>query len=604
VNTIRRLAAVLVACTPLAAGAASPGADHWYELRVDDAPSGYVHEATVGSATGGTETRREMRLVLQRLGERLTLGEDDLVTEDATGRPTALRTTLHESSDDTVVEVAVEPARLVLTHIAGARRYSRELPAAPDLLGPAGIRLRTQAWLADPAHPLVYQMFDPDVGAAVQVTRRFTGRDAVGHALVEERMAGTPGASRMVLDPQAEVLEETEDTPFGRMGVYLRDEAAARAAAGPGPRAELVARTLLRANVRLPDARRLERLRVALELDAADAADGGWPDLEGPGQHVVEATATRRVLELTRVVPASDPPPAAAATDPDLVPNVLLQSDHPDVVALAATLRRPGLGTLAQSLVLRDWVATHLTFDLGLSVAPAGEIVRDRRGTCVAYAVLTASLARALGIPARVVLGYVYLDGIFGGHAWTEVRVGDAWVPIDAAVWGPGAADPARIALARHGGEAGVGSGALELTRLLGRITIRVEGYSRDGHDTRVPPDAASHRLEGRWYRNPWLGVTVRAPDGYRYSSLDVVYPDSRLLQLDGPDAARITLRSGPVGAGAGDGDEPGATRCANRPAGRQCVRRVGGTRWILEATPGDASLRLPAVLRSLRIER
>ncbi len=597
--TVRLAFAALLACTPLAAGAAG-AADRWYEVRVDDVAAGYEHEVATDAPAGGTQTHREMQLVLSRLDARISLGEDDLVVEDAAGRPTSLRTTLHESTDDTIVEVAVEPDRLVVTQTAGGRRYVRELPAEPGLLGPEGIRARTRAWLADPGSPLAYAMFEADLGTTVHVTRRFAGRDASGHALVEERIEGTPGASQLVLDDEGRALAETEDSPFGRVSVLLSDTARARSAAGAGPRAEVYARTLRRANVRLPDARRLDRLRVAIALDDPEVA---WPDLEGPGQHVVEATPRRRVLELSRVVPAADPPPSAAPSDPDLQPNVLLQSDHPAVVALAESLRRPGAGTLAQSLLLRDWVATHLSFDLGLAVVPAGEIVRDRRGTCVAYAVLTASLARALGIPARVVLGYVYLDGVFGGHAWTEVRVGETWVPVDAAVWGPGAADPARIALARHGGESGIGSGAVELARLLGRISVRIEGYSLDGRRTRVPADAPPYRIDGRRYRNPWLGLSLEAPAGYRYAALDAVYPDPTVLRLDGPGEARITLRSTPVGPGTPALRDLGPARCESRPDGRRCVRRAGGTQWVLEATPGAASTRLDVVLRSLRIQ-
>ena len=444
-------------------------------------------------------------------------------------------------------------------------------------------------------------------------TRRLVGRDGAGNAIVEERIDEEPGHSRLVLDAEARTLEDTQINAYSELHLRLSDAVGALATLASGPRAELLAKTLLRTNVRLPDARRLERLRVTLELNDAD---GGWPDLESPGQHVLAASPARRVLELTRLRPATDLPAVPAAGDPDLASNVLLQADDPDVAALAATLRRPGAGALAQALVLRDWVATHLTFDLGLSVAPAGAVVRDRRGTCVAYAVLTASLARALGIPARVVLGYVYIDGVFAGHAWTEVRVGDAWIPVDAAVWGPGTADPARIALARHGGEAGIGSGAMELAQLLGRVAIRINGYTLGGHATSVPEDAAPYRIAGRQYRNPWLGLALKAPPGYRFTEVDAVYPAPALLQLAGPGGARITLSPTPIGpldataeshlaelrqpieAATDDG-----TRCATGSGGRYCVRRVGDTLWTLGATAGDATARLPAVLRSLRIE-
>ena len=53
------------------------------------------------------------------------------------------------------------------------------------------------------------------------------------------------------------------------------------------------------------------------------------------------------------------------------------------------------------------------------------------RGDCNEHAVLFAALARAAGIPARVVAGAVYGDDGFYYHAWNEVWL-DGWVSVDA----------------------------------------------------------------------------------------------------------------------------------------------------------------------------
>ena len=43
-------------------------------------------------------------------------------------------------------------------------------------------------------------------------------------------------------------------------------------------------------------------------------------------------------------------------------------------------------------------------------------------------------------------MGFVYLNGIWGGHAWTEMLIDGNWIQMDAAVDnGPGAADAARF---------------------------------------------------------------------------------------------------------------------------------------------------------------
>jgi hypothetical protein len=51
-------------------------------------------------------------------------------------------------------------------------------------------------------------------------------------------------------------------------------------------------------------------------------------------------------------------------------------------------------------------------------------------GDCNEHAVLFAALARAVGLPTRVVAGAVYLDEAFLYHAWCEVWLG-RWVSVD-----------------------------------------------------------------------------------------------------------------------------------------------------------------------------
>jgi hypothetical protein len=68
----------------------------------------------------------------------------------------------------------------------------------------------------------------------------------------------------------------------------------------------------------------------------------------------------------------------------------------------------------------------------------ASRVARDRRGDCTEFAVLTAALARSVGLPARVVLGVALVaeKDRFGayGHAWAEIDGGSGWQVADAAL--------------------------------------------------------------------------------------------------------------------------------------------------------------------------
>lgn len=85
-----------------------------------------------------------------------------------------------------------------------------------------------------------------------------------------------------------------------------------------------------------------------------------------------------------------------------------------------------------------DFVAGAVqgSYDRGIDIA--SRVARDRRGDCTEYAVLTTALARAVGLPARVVFG-VALNLHGGrieayGHAWSEIYVQGAWQVADAAL--------------------------------------------------------------------------------------------------------------------------------------------------------------------------
>lgn len=125
----------------------------------------------------------------------------------------------------------------------------------------------------------------------------------------------------------------------------------------------------------------------------------------------------------------------AGAPDPWLRPERFIESDNADIVSLAGILRRPQPRRTAESIY--DWVSRNLSYagyladDLGASHA-----LLHRRGDCTEYAYLVAALARAAGIPARMVGGYVQAqDRVLRPadyHDWAEVLIEGRWEIVDA----------------------------------------------------------------------------------------------------------------------------------------------------------------------------
>jgi len=117
-------------------------------------------------------------------------------------------------------------------------------------------------------------------------------------------------------------------------------------------------------------------------------------------------------------------------------PSFLIDFDEPPMRDFAARMRRK-LGKTASrgelARVVDEEISTKTRargFDMASTVA------RRHEGDCTEHAVLLAALARARGLPARVVMGVAIVVGseevAAYGHAWTEIHDGTKWHRADA----------------------------------------------------------------------------------------------------------------------------------------------------------------------------
>jgi Transglutaminase-like superfamily len=111
-----------------------------------------------------------------------------------------------------------------------------------------------------------------------------------------------------------------------------------------------------------------------------------------------------------------------------------IESDAPGIRALAAQLRKPT--EMASARAIYEWVrdnvhyAGYLADDLG-----ALHALLNRHGDCTEYADLVVALARAAGIPARMVGGYVTDRDVaprpLDYHNWAQLYLEGAWRTVD-----------------------------------------------------------------------------------------------------------------------------------------------------------------------------
>jgi hypothetical protein len=152
----------------------------------------------------------------------------------------------------------------------------------------------------------------------------------------------------------------------------------------------------------------------------------------------------------------SDPAPREA-----IAPTRFLQSDRKEIVALARKAVGRTKSPAQAAKRIESFVADYIeNKSLSVGYASAAEVAQSRQGDCSEFAVLTAAMCRAVGIPAQVVVGIAYVEDFaghegFGGHAWTRAYVAGKWVGLDAAFKGSGRGGhgAGHIALATGNGE-------------------------------------------------------------------------------------------------------------------------------------------------------
>ncbi|MCY3924157.1 MAG: transglutaminaseTgpA domain-containing protein, partial [bacterium] len=123
----------------------------------------------------------------------------------------------------------------------------------------------------------------------------------------------------------------------------------------------------------------------------------------------------------------------------------------PALAELAAEVTAGRAGPYQKALAMQDWFRSRFEYDLDVAAGHSSArledfLLEDRRGYCEQFAAAFATLARTLGLPARVAVGFT--PGIEAGpeegdgalysvrgehaHAWPEVFIsGAGWVAFE-----------------------------------------------------------------------------------------------------------------------------------------------------------------------------
>jgi hypothetical protein len=429
-------------------------------------------------------------------GDGFDLEEDGRLQMSLLGATTAatIRTTAHVDASFTLhaFEFSLDPGtgpvevrgridgrRLTLDvkTPSGTRTETRDLEEPPALSLNLS-RVLANGGLVPGAHHR-WMIFDPATLRNAPVDVTVGSRELVRGALtpipafrVEMAFAGLRTTS-WVTDTGEIVREES---PLGLITVRESAEAARAMAVSRRMQVDLLqaAAIVPRMRTRVFEPRDVRRMR--LRFDGLDGADLSVADLDGSAQRFAG-----NVMELR------DPQDLKAERgDPDaaryLAAEAFIESDAPEIRAEAEKAVRGVTGVRARAERLTRYVNALLDKKPTVSLPSAREVLRTKVGDCNEHTALYVAMARALDIPARIVVGLVYIHGAFYYHAWPEVYLDEGprpepgratpgrglWLPVDPTL-NEFPADTTHVRLARGGLEK-----QAAILPLIGRLKIEV----------------------------------------------------------------------------------------------------------------------------------
>ena len=267
------------------------------------------------------------------------------------------------------------------------------------------------------------------------------------------------GISTRTLMRDDGVVLETE--MMGMMKLRLEPENIAKS---KGETPDVLALSLAIPNEAIERPREVQELELRLDLPKI-------PDTFS-GDHVEIPQQTPQFIEIrTQAPPLKHRSGTSIAPREALEPTTLIQSKAPGIIAKAKEITKGARNRRERIERLVTHVSTGLKKEYRAALSNAVDVLKEPAGDCTEHAVYFVALARAAGIPSRVVVGLTYTsmgEGGFGGHAWAEVHYRGGWHQVDP-TFGQVSADATHIPLA-----IGNISDITHVGSIIGQVRVRV----------------------------------------------------------------------------------------------------------------------------------
>ncbi len=440
---------VLILVALPAAGAEPAGRqESWDAVFMAGSKVGHLHTWVEPVKDRGRDllrVRYRMVLKLRRLNNQATIEQEYGTIETLDGTVLKLDTRTLASGQVMRTFGDVVNGRMTLTMEGSGQEQKVTIPWGPDVRGPYAVEQSLSRAPMKPGETRDLKMYMPDLNKVCDIKLTAKGPEevqlggGVRRTLLRiEQTTQLDGKPRPEFDTTqwadsgGQILKSESDI-MGGMITYRTTREGAEAAEGM-VQFDQIRNSVVRIKHKIPapETKRDITYRVSLKSDDPTQvfpADRRQTLRPGPAPNSA-------ILEVKTAGPNDGAADPRAVEEQYLRPNALVTSQDPAVVGFARKAVGDAVDPWEKASRVVHWVAQNIKDkNFETAFAPASEVARTLAGDCTEHGVLTAAMCRAVGVPARVVVGLVYADhlGGFGYHLWNEVYVNGRWVAVDSA---------------------------------------------------------------------------------------------------------------------------------------------------------------------------
>lgn len=463
----------------------------WDVLYINGQHVGYVHtvvreyERNGQKLLYGTKTQN---MTIARFGQRVSQWAEDATLETTDGQILATRMAQGLGSEQKLILTGqVQENKLIVT-IAGLNGDPTAKPTddakKPDVqtipwpagvLGVAGEANMLQDRKPKPGETFDYLHYEGRLNRVVKFTAK------VGEVVQGKLFTGQPERMMLPVTISMEPIKTGPDSEFqlpdstvwadpvtfeslkmesaspafgGTVGVVRGTREIAMAPPRDVP--DLFKVQSIELNRAVPNIHAQKEITYRVHLTSDDASNKLFREDARQRHIAVEGMDKTYYIH---VVPVRSPQPTdapAKANEEFLGTSYFLDWENDGVKNQASQAIRdlpPRASQWEKAQAVEKWVHNNMrSTEFSQAMTSCATVSKELRGDCTEYAMLSAGLCRALGIPSRTAMGVVYAapgggKPFLAYHMWYEVLVDGQWIALDATL-GNGSVGPGHLKIA------------------------------------------------------------------------------------------------------------------------------------------------------------